>query len=463
MAVGLIGLLLGGGLLLYWLSPRILAYAPGETAASAAHPIQLNLSRSLNAEFAGKYLQIEPPIDGRIQSDGRFLQFLPDTPWPYGEEINVIVRPGWPGNNGLPLWRGQSWSFTAVPPDLYFATFTAENSQVWTMRLDDAQPVLWFSEQGDIIDMGLTADGRALLLTLLDDNGRTHLIQHNRFPPERRILLTCHDDFCRQPQRQPGGDFIAYERQTPSRTTEVWLLDSRTGQNRPAHSPALFQEPSVAEALATLVSHSPRWSPDGRTLAYFKPDAHLIILLDGQGVSPPAMIPAQLNEMGGWSPQGDSLIYTELTFGDPDFYERWEAALIAGEDNEHIEPGLHNHVVRTDLVSGATVDLSEGLPVDESGLSWSPDGRRLAFSRSYSGAGRQIWLSRPDGDDPTPLTNDPFYHHSAPRWSPDGRYLLFMRSSITPGGEPPAIWLLEWRTGELRLITTGGYLPGWRP
>jgi hypothetical protein len=463
LIVGLVGLLLGGGAFLYLLAPRIVAYGPVGTAVSAAHPIQLTLNRSLNSELTGRFLQIEPPIDGRIFSDGRSLQFLPHTPWPYGQEINVAVRAGWPGNNGLPLWRSQSWSFVIGEPDFYFVTQTGSRSELWTQSPDDNDPRLWFGEDGEIIDITMSGDGRALLLTLLDEDGRTHLIQHSRFPPQRQLLLTCADNFCRQPQRQPGGDLIAYEQQAASQPPEVWLLDARSGQSRPAHSPALFQEPSIAEALATLMSHSPRWSPDGRTLAYFKPDAHLIILLDLQEFSPPGLIPAQLNEMGGWSPQGDSLIYTEMAFGNPEFYAQWEAAIITGEEGDHLEPGLYRHVIRTDLVSGATVDLSEGLPVEEGSPNWSPDGRRLAFSRSYGGAGRQIWLSWADGRDPVPLTDNPFYHHSAPRWSPDGRYLLFMRSGIIPGGETPSIWIMEWATGQMRQVSDNGFLPGWRP
>jgi Tol biopolymer transport system component len=466
LVVGLAGLLLGLGVLLFWLSPRLVAYGPEGAAVSAAHPIQLQFSRSVNAELAERYLQIEPPTAGRIVSDGRTLQFLPDELWPPDEPITISVRRGWPGANGLPFWRGQSWRFTVGQPDVYFATFTAEGTAVWTLDPAGGEPSLWFSETGDIVDMNLTADGRALLLTLRDEDGRSLLIQHDRFPPQRRELLLCADAVCRQPQAQPGGELIAYERIVgagAARQTQVWLLDRRSGDNQPAHSGGLFADPLLALELAAPVSHSPRWSPDGRTLAYFKPDVSLIILRDLSGDAPPGLIPAQLNEMGGWSPQGDSLIYTELTFDDPDFYERWEQAIISGDESEHLEPGLYHHVIRTDLVGGVTQDLSEGLAADESGPNWSPDGRRLAFSRSYGGAGRQLWLSDADGGNPTPLTDDPFYHHSAPRWSPDGRYILFMRSGLVPSGDPPAIWRAELATGRLAELYTGGFLPGWRP
>ena len=466
LAIGLIGLLMGGGLLLFWLSPRILAVEPLGTAVSAGQPIQFRLNRGLELTAAEQFLKITPPVDGQFQISNGRLQFIPRSGWPYGRQVSVTVQAGWPGQNGLPLWRGRQWTFEVGEPDIFFVTTDETSSLIWTTPPEGEEPEVWLREVGEIIEAVMAPDGRALLLTLLDDQNRTHLVQHRRFPPAREVLLTCGDSFCRQPWPQPNGQLIAYERLSTAgrgQQAEVWLLDSLSGQSWPAHDPTLFGEPSLAAALAGPFSHSPRWSPDGRTLAYFKPDAHLIILLDVSGGSQPALIPAQLNEMGSWSPQGDSLIYTELTFGDPSFFEQWEEAIVAGDDAQHVEPGLYNHLVRTELVSGRTTDLSAGLPVEEGSPGWSPDGRYLAFSRSFGGAGRQVWYSLADGDKATPLTADPFYHHSAPRWSPDGRYLLFMRSSVVPSSEAPAIWLVEIASGRLVQLSDHGFLPGWRP
>ena len=466
LAIGLIGLLIGGGLLLFWLSPRLLAFGPVGTAVSAAQPIELRLNRGLELTAAEQFLQITPSVNGQfLISEGR-LQFAPLSGWPYGQQLTVTIRAGWPGQNGLPLWRGRQWTFEVGEPDIYFVTTDQTGSLIWTTSPGEDEPEIWLREVGEIVEAVMAPDGRTLLLTLLDDQNRTHLVRHRRFPPAREVLLTCSDTVCRQPWPQPDGQLVAYERLPAAgrgQQPEVWLLDSLSGQSWPAHDPTLFGEPSVAAALAAPFSHSPRWSPDGRTLAYFKPDASLIILLDVTGGSPPALIPAQLNEMGGWSPQGDSLIYTELTFGDPSFFEQWEEAILAGDDAQHLEPGLYNHLVRTELVGGRTTDLSAGLPVEEGSPGWSPDGRYLAFTRSLGGGGRQIWYSQADGSNATPLTDDPFYHHSAPRWSPDGRYLLFMRSSLVPGSEAPAIWLVEIATGQFTQISAYGFLPGWRP
>ena len=59
---------------------------------------------------------------------------------------------------------------------------------------------------------------------------------------------------------------------------------------------------------------------------------------------------------------------------------------------------------------------------------WSPDGEWIAYDTSASSGPHQLFVVRPDGTDPTPLTsseNDVFSF--GPTWSPDGTKLLFVR------------------------------------
>ena len=85
-------------------------------------------------------------------------------------------------------------------------------------------------------------------------------------------------------------------------------------------------------------------------------------------------------------------------------------------------------------------------------LSWTPDGRWLAFGGATSPNGsRGIWLVAVDGSEQRRLTEPPGGHDMSPVLSPDGRYLAFLRartvgrvaiflvpltSGLAPGGTP---------------------------
>src|SRR4029078_4546613 len=59
---------------------------------------------------------------------------------------------------------------------------------------------------------------------------------------------------------------------------------------------------------------------------------------------------------------------------------------------------------------------------------WSPNGSKIAFSRSVSPAYRQIYIMNADGSNQIPLTSIESFSW-APAWSPDGTRIAFTRSS----------------------------------
>ena len=63
--------------------------------------------------------------------------------------------------------------------------------------------------------------------------------------------------------------------------------------------------------------------------------------------------------------------------------------------------------------------------VDETEPAWSPDGRWIAYSRREPGSSiRELWLVRPDGSERRQLTKLGGVAQG-PSWSPDGRRIAF--------------------------------------
>jgi Tol biopolymer transport system component len=152
-------------------------------------------------------------------------------------------------------------------------------------------------------------------------------------------------------------------------------------------------------------SAGPRWSPDGRQIAFFavgaKTSALFSISPDGKngrrlfvGTSTEwAAYPA-------WSPDGKRLVFLR---GKP------------------CSTGFcKSHLSILTLKTGKAVDIPHTSGAAYA-ASWSPDGRTIVFGKTPSFA---LWLIRPDGSGARRLAAG---QNAFPDWSPDGRRIVFTR------------------------------------
>jgi Tol biopolymer transport system component/DNA-binding winged helix-turn-helix (wHTH) protein len=94
----------------------------------------------------------------------------------------------------------------------------------------------------------------------------------------------------------------------------------------------------------------------------------------------------------------------------------------------------------------------------QTGPTWSPDGRFIAYS-SNRGGKFDIWVQQLSGGDPVQITKGPG-HNWQPDWSPDGKYIAY-RSEDGDGG----LFVVPALGGEglARKIAAFGYYPRWSP
>jgi len=99
--------------------------------------------------------------------------------------------------------------------------------------------------------------------------------------------------------------------------------------------------------------------------------------------------------------------------------------------------------------------FDEGLQTE---VTWSPDGRYIAYSSDRSGK-FDIWVQQVSGGNPVQITKGPGQNWQ-PDWSPDGKYIAY-RSEEGDGGiyVIPAIG----GAGLERKIAPFGYYPRWSP
>jgi dipeptidyl aminopeptidase/acylaminoacyl peptidase len=189
------------------------------------------------------------------------------------------------------------------------------------------------------------------------------------------------------PQIRPDGSAIAYVRMTnevmsDSARPSIWLVDVDSGQQ----IPLITGNGSYA---------SPRWSPDGKRLAYIASDSgrpQLFVRWMATGQS------TRVTELGAapgglsWSPDGKSIAFTMFTAdakptlgAAPPKPEgaNWAPPLeiitdliYRADGAGYLKPGhTHVHVVSAD--GGAPRQLSFGSYNEAGTVSWSADGRYL--------------------------------------------------------------------------------------
>lgn len=232
-------------------------------------------------------------------------------------------------------------------------------------------------------------------------------------------------------------------------TGETGLFDTQIAFVKKGQSAELYAINFDGSDLRRITHYnsltlSPRWSPDGRRLAFtsFKdgnPDIYLQDL--GSGKAEKLVSYPGLNLPGSWSRDGAKLLVTLSREGSPGIYDmnvgNKTLQRLTRESSINVSPVRSPDEKRIAFVSNRNgspqiyiMDAEGGnvrrLTVEgnyNTSPAWSPKGKKIAYEGSVNGQ-FQIFVIDEEGGAPRQMTFERGDHES-PSWSPDGRYLVY--------------------------------------
>jgi dipeptidyl aminopeptidase/acylaminoacyl peptidase len=211
-----------------------------------------------------------------------------------------------------------------------------------------------------------------------------HAMYAAALPAHRRLVP---DDFYQvqdvsDPQVSPDGAWVAYvvtgnDRGSDEARSAIWMVSWDASQH-------------LALTASAEGTEKPRWSPDGRYLAFMATPAGSekaqIMLLDRRGGNA-----RQLTSVAGdigvyaWAPDGKRLVLTMITGesgGGPKPIVI-DALHFKQDEEGYLRSGSGRHLYLFDVDANRLDPLTTGAQFNEDLPTWSPDGRLIAFVRTH--------------------------------------------------------------------------------
>ena len=278
--------------------------------------------------------------------------------------------------------------------------------------------------------------------------------------------------FVSQPQLSPDGTQAAYvsrwiDVEKNKYFSNLWLVSTAGG------TPRRFTVGDYGDT-------SPRWSPDGRRIAFVsdRSDSAQVWLIPVDGGEAGQLTKLEEGSIGSpaWSPDGSKIAFTFRPKPPSDRKAEREAR---EKENRSFPPRvIHRAGYREDgtgynggerwhlqtiCVKTGEVNQLTAEDYDDYSPAWSPDGKTIAFVSNRSEdadltPGHQdIWLTPSDGGAVRRLTKQSG-HMQSPVWSSDGAEIAYIghdRPDEIWGVSDPHLRVVSIQNGESRDLTLG--------
>jgi Tol biopolymer transport system component len=427
----------------------------GEVVGEIDFDTQLGNARLTGYSPDGRWLTIRLKADPESENNSNTNIYI--VPADDGDMVQLTFEPGFDGHS---VWSSDSRS-------VYFVSdrgTKTENSNLWKVRIEsqtgqpigDPEQVTFFSD-ARIVHPQVVGDRDKIAFLLGKKKTSIHVAPDGK--PKEFITLARGT----KPILSPDGETVYYVGEGPD-NQGIFSISANGGR------------PKRLTSFIPLVSQKDL-SPDGTALTYFSDvdDERGLFMHPLNGEDPILLTKTGCDECcisPKWSPDGKSIayIYVDGIFvisssgGEPKrlaTLRGWEAWTIRwSPDGQYIaalgyQEGETNNAVFAVPAAGGEPRLISDFNDYKEGLEWHPDGQRLTYHLSKSVG--ETFITYLDGRPPEPFLNKSDAWDYVGLWSSDGdRYFL---SSAKDN---------EWRldvyhvsTGEFTPFGQNASLPHW--
>jgi tricorn protease len=334
-----------------------------------------------------------------------------------GGRVRRITSSG--GKDGAFSPRGDLLAYVRGPGAWYRKGYRgSSNDDIWICNADGTHNRRFTTFVGQDASPMWSGDG-ATLFYVSEFHGTSNIVRQPVTVPmsaagslvgttSRAMLtpvqLTHHTtDSVRRARISRNGEWIVYEC-----GADLWVVS--TGEDARPRKLAVevnADDKANPERVVTLTGGATEFTlgPEERFIV-FAVHGKLFRMVAGPHARPTQLTFGAWNDHGAtWSPDGSKIIFVSDRNGHDDLY------LLEADDPEH--PKLTEaHKFKVTRLT----DTREA----ESGVSFSPDGKRVAFLR----AGK-LWTMNPDGKDAKIVVDEvQVFDYD---WSPDGKWFVFAR------------------------------------
>jgi WD40 repeat protein len=206
-------IIMGAGITGLSLAPGAPELQPQNETLSGIQFIQLQFSRPMDADSVREALQFNPSLEVSLKWNpaGDLLTITPQDSWPAGSTVVLTLKNGVRSRLRLPILEEHSWELEISPFLLSYLWPADGSSNLYLLNPETGENQQLTTETEGVLDYSPLPDGLGMIFSVPKPTGGSQIKILDRGTGNITLVLDCQESFCRSPQIDPDGNWIAYE------------------------------------------------------------------------------------------------------------------------------------------------------------------------------------------------------------------------------------------------------------